>query len=684
MFLRWTTKIAAATAAIILPLSALGTPDAFAAPVSGPADVDVAVAAAPPPADLREAVERDLGLTWDDYVEQATQAEQAAALDEQLSDTPGYEGVSLEGSEVVVAGTGSEVESAANNEGVRAEAPTQSLDAESIAAAYAEHVDAESTGLLGIGWAGEGWLVTVIDPSTPGLLADGSEGVSPKEFADANPGLTVRQAELPTPNADILGGQGWGSSTRMPRCSIGFAAFAGDGRQAMLTAGHCTDGGSITEARWERDSAYSLGRLAFFQFGTPQNTASPQSAPGADLAAYAGAHGDLRAGQDSYAGISRITGTTAPVVGAPVCMSGRTTQRWQCARIETVGSFAVRGPGGSADIRWIRGFSTPMVTLAGDSGAGMVTGLKAVGLVSAGADTARGPYSYGTSLDAALSRGYSLEVWLNQPSAARAAGGRVRGRVPVDDSLPPGTTVHVGASSAPVAADGSFDLAAPGGPAPLVVRSGHSGSAAVWYDPRYGSATSDRFCGLRGGGCIQRFTGGTVYWTPATGEHMVLGRIFDRWGTIGYENGFLGYPTSGEMCGLRGAGCWQTFQGGRMYWSLASDAHPVIGAIGEAWNRTGYENGTLGYPTSGEFCGLVGGGCFQRYQGGSFYWSPASGAQWVRGAIRDYWGTQGWERGRLGYPLTGESCATSGGTYTCVQRFQGGLVTWTAAGGARG
>lgn len=742
MLLRLPTRIAAATAAIILPLATLGPIDAAAAPVPGPAGTDLPVVAAPPPPDLRDAVERDLGLSWDDYLHQSAQAEQAAAIDERLSDTPGYEGVSLAGDQVVVAGTGTAVNRAASAEGVRAERPAQSLDVASIAAAYAEHVDAGSAGLLGIGWTNDGWLVTVSDPSTPGRLADGSAGVSPTEFAAANPGITVRQSELPTPHADILGGQGWGSPTRMPRCSIGFAAFGPDGRQAMLTAGHCTDSGTLVDARWEVDPAYSLGRLAFTQFGTPQNTASPQTDPGADLSVFAGANDDLRAAQDSYAGASRVTGTTSPVAGAPVCMSGRTTRRWQCARIDTVGAFAVRGHGGSSDIRWIRGFSTSLATLAGDSGTGMVTGLKAIGVVSAGVDTDRGPVSFGSSLDAALSRGYSLEVWLNQPAAPAAAEGRVRGFVPVDDSLPPGTIVQLvrgtSVTNAAVAGDGSFELAVPPGPGDLLVRSGHSVSASVWYDPRYGSATSGRFCGLRDGGCIQRFTGGTVYWSPATGEHSVRGRIFDRWGTLGYENGALGYPTSGEMCGLRGGGCWQTFQGGRLYWSLASDAHPVVGAIGEAWNRAGYENGFLGYPVSGEFCGLrdrgcfqrfqggslywsvgsgahwtrgaihaewgrhgwetgflgypvsdefcglVDGGCFQRYEGGSLYWSPATGAHFTRGAIRDYWGTQGWEGGRLGYPVSGEACGQADGTYTCVQRFQRGTVTWTPEGGARG
>jgi uncharacterized protein with LGFP repeats len=46
----------------------------------------------------------------------------------------------------------------------------------------------------------------------------------------------------------------------------------------------------------------------------------------------------------------------------------------------------------------------------------------------------------------------------------------------------------------------------------------------------------------------------------------------------------------------------------------------------DVWARQGGEAGRLGYPTTDEICG---GGCYQRFQGGTITWSPASGMRVV-------------------------------------------------------
>ncbi|MDO5500081.1 MAG: hypothetical protein Q4F67_10435, partial [Propionibacteriaceae bacterium] len=337
------------------------TDPAHADPTPAPTTTPAKAAPAAPmpatedaPAELREAVERDLGLDWEDYVAHGAQAERAAVLADQLTDVPGYQGVFVDGGAVVVTGTGGAVNRAARQAGVRTEPPESQrpLDAEQIKRLYAAEVDGELAGLAGLGWTGTGWLITVSDPDATGWLSDGRPGRTPNELAADHPELTVRAGEPATSHADILGGQGWGAGTRMPRCSIGFAGFGPDGQQAMLTAGHCSDGGTLSDARWEDNTAYSLGRLAFTQFGTVDNSANTVNDPGADVSAYAGAHTDLRGGLAGYPGAMPVTGSTAPIAGAPICMSGRTSRAWQCATIEAVGPFAVTGPGGPQDIRW--------------------------------------------------------------------------------------------------------------------------------------------------------------------------------------------------------------------------------------------------------------------------------------------------------------------------------------------
>lgn len=194
-----------------------------------------------------------------------------------------------------------------------------------------------------------------------------------------------------------------------------------------------------------------------------------------------------------------------------------------------------------------------------------------------------------------------------------------------------------------------------------------------------GAPTSAEVCGLRGGGCYRNYQRGAIVWSPATGAHPSWGAIRETWRSYGFETGGLGYPTTGEICGLRNAGCYQSFQGGAIVWSPATGARISVGGIRTAWAASGFENGALGYPTTNEVCGLRGGGCYQNYQGGAIIWSPATGARISIGGIRAAWAATGYENGALGYPVSNESC--SGGT--CSQAYQRGRISWTAAGGAR-
>ncbi|GAB3713946.1 hypothetical protein GCM10028815_30770 [Mariniluteicoccus flavus] len=187
-------------------------------------------------------------------------------------------------------------------------------------------------------------------------------------------------------------------------------------------------------------------------------------------------------------------------------------------------------------------------------------------------------------------------------------------------------------------------------------------------------------CGLRDGGCFQKFEGGSIYWKASTGAHFIRGRIFAAaWGGQGWENGGLGYPTTDEHCGLRDRGCVQKFEGGLGYWSFASDAHAVWGAIGQRYAQLGWENSPLGYPTGAERCGLRDGGCFQSFQGGLVYFSGASGSHAVWGAIGERYAQLGWENSPLGYPTGAERCGLRDGG--CVQSFQRGLAYFSLKAG---
>jgi len=200
-----------------------------------------------------------------------------------------------------------------------------------------------------------------------------------------------------------------------------------------------------------------------------------------------------------------------------------------------------------------------------------------------------------------------------------------------------------------------------------------------WENGPLGYPTGDQRCGLAGGGCFQTFQGGTYYSTATTGTHAVRGAIAGAWAAQKWEQGPLGYPTGDQVCGLTGGGCSQTFQRGSAYSSPAGGAHLVSGAVLDAWKARGAETGTLGYPTGDQVCGLLSGGCFQLFQGGSIYHTTATGADVVTGVIRTAWAAQGYEKGALGYPTADQTCGLPGGG--CGQQFQGGSIYTSTEGG---
>lgn len=169
----------------------------------------------------------------------------------------------------------------------------------------------------------------------------------------------------------------------------------------------------------------------------------------------------------------------------------------------------------------------------------------------------------------------------------------------------------------------------------------------------------------------------SIYWTPGTGACTVYGGIGGLWRALGAERGIHGYPRSGEQATPNGRGRYNDFQDGGIYWLPELGAHSVHGAIYQKWQAFGYEGGLLGFPLTSETPTPDGAGRFNHFEGGSVYWTPATGAHEVHGAIRARWQNRGWERSYLGYPTSDEFDVPGGRRST----FQHGDITWTAATG---
>lgn len=186
-----------------------------------------------------------------------------------------------------------------------------------------------------------------------------------------------------------------------------------------------------------------------------------------------------------------------------------------------------------------------------------------------------------------------------------------------------------------------------------------------------GLPTGPEVYGLKDGGSYRMYQLGAIMHSPASGAHISFGAIRTTWASTGFESGALGYPTSDEVGGLKDGGVYQNYQGGAIIYSPTTGAQVSIGPIRNKWAATNLENGYLGYPVNGVVSGLKDGGSYQNYQGGSILYSPATGAYVSKGAIRTTWAATGYEGGSLGYP-TSDEYPVEGGV---AQNYQRGVIT---------
>jgi hypothetical protein len=164
----------------------------------------------------------------------------------------------------------------------------------------------------------------------------------------------------------------------------------------------------------------------------------------------------------------------------------------------------------------------------------------------------------------------------------------------------------------------------------------------------------------------------SIYWSPATDAHQLGGEIGAKWCQLGCES-VLGYPTSDELVNPDNIGRRNSFQNDvSIYWSPATGAHSIGGAIGAEWAARGYEGGGHGYPTTDELPNGDGVGRRNIFQGGSIYYHPSTGAHTIWGALRDNWASRNYENGRFGYPTSNEFSFEGG----WAQNFQNGTIDW--------
>jgi uncharacterized protein with LGFP repeats len=130
-----------------------------------------------------------------------------------------------------------------------------------------------------------------------------------------------------------------------------------------------------------------------------------------------------------------------------------------------------------------------------------------------------------------------------------------------------------------------------------------------------GYPTSDVTATVDGQGRYATFQKGYIYSSATSGTHMVLAPLKDLWASTGYEHGPLGYPMMDTAPTGDRVGRYEHFQKGSIFWSPTTNAHSLLGAFRTTWASGGYERGPLGYPTKDAY--PVTGGSRMDFQHGS-------------------------------------------------------------------
>ena len=185
-----------------------------------------------------------------------------------------------------------------------------------------------------------------------------------------------------------------------------------------------------------------------------------------------------------------------------------------------------------------------------------------------------------------------------------------------------------------------------------------------------------------------RFQNGAIYWSGATGAHALTGLMFARYVDLEEDaatgsGGLLGLPISDER--QTNPGRRIQFQNGNLYWSSAAGAFEVHGAILAKYEQLQGPSGIQGLPLSDEEDVLGRGGTsigkMSRFEGGTIYWSPRTGALEVHGEIRGLLESGQGLITSLGFPITDE-VHNSGGQIR-YNDFERGIIFWTPGRGAQ-
>ncbi|MCU1453871.1 MAG: hypothetical protein JWN46_2017 [Acidimicrobiales bacterium] len=184
-----------------------------------------------------------------------------------------------------------------------------------------------------------------------------------------------------------------------------------------------------------------------------------------------------------------------------------------------------------------------------------------------------------------------------------------------------------------------------------------------------GEPTTDESAAADGVGRFNAFAGGAIYWSPGSGAHELHGPLWFAWAAQGAERGILGYPTGDGQAVGDGRGVTQRFQGGSLWGSSASGYHVLLPVFEFGWAAAGGPTGPLGYPVTDpwSFKGIG----ITSFEHGAVYLTP-TGLSTLFGPIYAAYVNTGSVGGRLGPPIG----SITKDRQLLVARFAHGYITY--------
>jgi hypothetical protein len=157
----------------------------------------------------------------------------------------------------------------------------------------------------------------------------------------------------------------------------------------------------------------------------------------------------------------------------------------------------------------------------------------------------------------------------------------------------------------------------------------------------------------------------------------ILSQKHEELKSVGFD---LGEPLIEEQFTPDNMGFWCSYEKGNLYSQDGITAWEVHDPILEKYYDLGETVSVLGYPTSDQIHSRDGAGCYNYFEQGAIYWRPDTGAWEVHGAIYSKYILHGAEAGNIGYPVSDEYDEGDGKRRS---DFSFGYIEWSVDDGAR-